>query len=198
MQYKIKLTFTEDLLGTVAMDKDVYSSFIAAKAEELGQAQEAQELSTIIEKLDQKGKTGFHRLPDGTPMLYDYVIKGFLKSACGFLRRIDGSRSKKLTAYKKVIDGLVFPAPRQIPITAVGDIGELQRPLRAQTAQGERVALSFSESIPAGSSMAFTVTVLDDKGVPRELLEDWLGYGALLGLGQWRSGGYGRFAYEIA
>ena len=52
------------------------------------------------------------------------------------------------------IDGLIFIAPRQIPIKFDGEMGICQRPLRAQTAQGERVALASSESIPASSMAA--------------------------------------------
>nr|DAT50795.1 MAG TPA: hypothetical protein [Caudoviricetes sp.] len=39
---------------------------------------------------------------------------------------------------------------------------ECQRPLRAQTAQGERVSLANSEEIPAGSTCEFEITCMDD------------------------------------
>jgi len=191
MQYNIKFTFTEDLLGTAPMDEEVYSTFIASRAP-AGEA--ADEIDTISD--GEKGKTGFHKL-DGQPILYDYVIKGFLKDACGMLRRNKETRSSKLTSYKKVIDGLVFVTPRRIPIQVVGEIGELQRPLRAQTAQGERVALAASECIQSGSSITFTLVVLDDKSVPEKLLCEWLEYGAWRGLGQWRNASYGRFHATI-
>ena len=80
------------------------------------------------------------------------------------LRRVPGTQSSKLTAYKKVIDGLVFVSPRQIPVTfAQGqtEVGILERPLRAQTPQGERVALARSEMIGAGASIEFTLNLLD-------------------------------------
>jgi hypothetical protein len=130
-------------------------------------------------------------------MLYSYVIKGFLKDACGMMSRVEDSLSKKVRAYKKVIDGLVFVEPRMIPFVLSGPVGELQRPLRAQTAQGERVALAFSETIPAGSSITFELIVLDDKSVPQELLEEWYGYGSLRGLGQWRSASWGTVTYTL-
>lgn len=194
MRYSIGLTFTEDLLGTAPQDKELYTNYIADKRADMNGDVLAEELETLREE---KGKTGFHRLPDGTPCLYDYVCKGFFKDACGMLSRVQDSRSKKLKAYKKIIDGLVFVFPRRIPISVVGTIGVLERPLRAQTAQGERVALAYSESIPAGSTIAFTLDVLDDDAVPQELLEEWLLYGSMRGLGQWRNGSYGRFEYTI-
>jgi hypothetical protein len=191
IMYKITLVFTEPLLGTAPMDKEVYSTYIADNRPANGMGEfPSDEVATLNEE---KGKTGFHRLEDGTPILYDYVLKGFFKDACGMLSRVDGSESKKLKAYKKIIDGLVFVYPRQIPIVLSGSISELQRPLRAQTAQGERVALACSEMVPAGSSISFELDVLEDKVLTPALLKEWFSYGGKRGLGQWRNGSYGRF-----
>ena len=109
-------------------------------------------------------------------------------------RRVQGTQSSKLTAYKKVIDGLVFVSPRQIPVTfAQGqtEVGILERPLRASTPQGERVALARSEMINAGASIAFDLTLLDSKLEPA--VREWFDYGTLRGLGQWRTKGRGTF-----
>lgn len=191
-KYRVTLTLTEEILGTVPKDKDIYAGYVADKAA-LNDEELAQELETV-EEIEEKGWTGFHAL-DGKPILYDYVIKGFFKGACGALRRASSTRSSKLTAYKKVIDGLVFVFPRQIPIVVNGEMGVNERPLRASTAQGERVALARSDTCPAGSTLTFQVQVL---GVVKEpLLREWLDYGELLGLGQWRSAGFGRFSYKL-
>jgi hypothetical protein len=74
-------------------------------------------------------------------------------------------------------------------------MGICQRPLRAQTAQGERVALASSESVPEGSSMEFDIKCLVDSDVPAVI--EALNYGELRGFGQWRNSGKGRFHYEI-
>lgn len=191
--YKIKFTFTEALLGTVTKDPDIYKAYIASKAA-LTDNQLAEELATV-EKVEEKGWTGFHMV-DGQPILYDYVIKGFFKDACGMLRRVRGTESAKIKAYKKVIDGLVFVTPRQIPLNLNGlEMGTLERPLRAQTAQGERVALARSDTCPPGTTLEFTVNIL---GVVKEpLLREWLDYGKLRGLGQWRNAGFGRVEYTL-
>lgn len=73
-------------------------------------------------------------------------------------------------------------------------MGECQRPLRASTAQGERVALAHSETIPAGAVVEFTVQMLVDGH--EKVVREWLDYGALRGLGQWRNSGKGRFKWE--
>ena len=186
-QYQIILTFSEPLLGTVPKDAQVYASYIAGLNSD-------DELETVPEQAEEKGWTGFHEV-NGKPILYDYVFKGFFKDACGMMRRSSGSKSSKLSAYKKVIDGLLFVEPRRVPLTLSGPLSLLERPLRASTAQGERVALARSDAAPIGSSCTFTLTVLD--GVSLVLLEEWLDYGRFRGLGQWRNGGYGRFHYEM-
>jgi hypothetical protein len=33
--------------------------------------------------------------------------------------------------------------------------------------------------------------------VTKAVLKEWLDYGALRGLGQWRNAGYGAFTYEV-
>ena len=193
--YTVTLAFTEPLLGTVPRDPEVYKTFIQGRAADLGDEDAAQELATVA-SAEEKGWTGFHQ-KDGCPVLYDYAVKGFFKEACGALRRVPGTKSNKISAYKKIINGLVFVEPRQIRLDLNGGaMGTLERPLRAQTAQGERVTLARSDSCPPGTTMTFTVTVLGGP-VTREILEEWLAYGRFSGLGQWRSGGYGRFTYEI-
>lgn len=191
-QYKVQITFTEPLLGTVPMNKELYADYITTKLPD-GNGDASDELATV-EEMTEKGTTGFHRL-DGAPIIYDYVIKGFFKDAASMLRRVPDTKSSKMTAYKKIIDGLVFIRPRQIEITAFGAVSILERPLRAQTAQGERVALARSEMIPDGSEIEFVIDLLDAKLEPA--VREWLDYGSRRGLGQWRNGGYGTFLYTM-
>lgn len=132
-----------------------------------------------------------------THILSVTTCKGFFKDACSALSRVADTRSSKLKAYKKVIDGLIFPQPRKILFELPKDdtIGNCQRPLRAQTAQGERIALANSETVPAGTSITFEINMLDEKS-HRPLVVEWLNYGALKGFGQWRNSGKGRFTWK--
>lgn len=193
--YDLALTLAEPLLGTVTLDPEIYAAWIAKNVPDAKSLKE--ELETLgTEEVLEKGTTGFHRV-DGVPILYDYVIKGFLKDACSMLRRVPDTLSHGIRAYRKIIDGLVFVTPRRIPINLNGsEITFLERPLRAQTAQGERIALARSEMVAPGATITFTLSVL---GVVKETqLREWFDYGALRGLGQWRNASYGRFTYEMA
>lgn len=189
--YKVVLTFVEPLLGTIPLNKSIYGDYIAQVIDGKDPLDEIE----TVEEATEKGTTGFHKV-DGQPIIYDYAVKGMFKDAAGMLRRVPGTQSQKLTAYKKIIDGLVFIAPRRIPLRLNGEIEILERPLRAQTAQGERVSLARSECAPMGSTLAFSVTVLG-KDVTEQTLREWLDYGQLRGMGQWRNGGYGRYAYTL-
>ena len=115
----------------------------------------------------------------------------------GMLRRIPKSECGKIKNYKKNIDGLLFPTPRQIIINIPEGLkmGIIQRPLRASTAQGERIALASSETVPAGSSIEFDIDVFDIAMIPG--IVECLDYGVYRGLGQWRNSGKGLFTYTI-
>jgi hypothetical protein len=149
----------------------------------------AMEVQGVIEK----SMTVFPR-DNGVPIYWDYQIKGFFKDACGMLRKVTGSKSSKIKAYKKEIDGLIFVEERKIPIHFDGEMGTCQRPLRGQTPQGERIALANSETIPAGSWIEFTIKCLCDSH--EAAVREWLDYGELRGIGQWRNSGKGRFKWE--
>lgn len=201
---KVRLTFTEPLLGTWPANQNVAREYIASKSPDAATIED--EVAALgAEAAADKAMTVFPRSAEGQPILYDYQIKGFFKDACGMLGRIGGKDEKgkkrainesgKLTAYKKIIDGLIFVSPRQIPLTVIGEMNECQRPLRAQTAQGERVSLANSEQIPAGSTCEFEVLCMDDAHAAAVM--EWLDYGQLRGLGQWRNSGKGRFHYTL-
>ena len=148
----VKITFLEGILGTSSADPEIYTRFIGAKAPDAVSVEEEVE-ALGAESIVERGTTVFPRDDDGTPFLYDYQIKGFFKDACSMLSRLSekdpetGKKKKaknesgKLTAYKKVIDGLIFVKPRKIRLESPGPVTICQRPLRAQTAQGQRVAL---------------------------------------------------------
>lgn len=190
---KVRLTFTEPILGTSPKNADVYRDFIGSKSPDAASVEEEVE-ALGVDAVTEKGMTGFPRLDDGTPFLYDYQIKGFFKDTCGGLRKVKGTESSKIKAYKKEIDRLIFPEPRCIPLMFSGDLGECQRPLRAQTMQGERVSLAISEEAPAGSVIEFSIVMLSDDH--EKAVREWLDYGKYSGIGQWRNSGKGRFTWE--
>lgn len=189
---KVKLMLTEEMLGTASANPELHREFIASKAPDAATIED--EVAAVgVDAVEAKAMTVFPRV-DGRPFVYDYQIKGFFKDTCSALARVPGTRSNKIKAFKKIIDGLIFVFPRKIVFQEAASVGNCQRPLRAQTAQGERVALANSETVPAGAMLEFEVQLLDPGH--EKLVEEWLDYGKLRGLGQWRNSGKGRFEWE--
>ena len=263
--YKVHIEFIEPILGTASPDPRIHERFIASKAPDAPSREE--EVAALgVQEVVERGVTIFHKTKDGEPFLWNYQIKGFFKDACYMLRKVGGSKSKALSTYRKDIDGLIFPAPRNIVLhrpqtrvpladvlaegeTADGVLGllppdcdgrpvlelldtdyldleawdgradlslamfadggrtvvlgeaapirVLDRPLRAQTAQGERIALASSEMLDAGTWCDFEVTLLDDSAKYREAMVEWFSYGQLRGIGQWRNAGHGSFLCRV-
>lgn len=221
--YHAKLTFITEMLGTAPMDKDTYSKHIVKKhdqaierAEKKGDTAAVTELQGLrdtlaYEEVDMlptetvdKGKTVFRRGKDGALVIMDFMIRGFLKEAGEAVTGGWGMRS--------YIDKWVFCKQREIPllfdgapITEPDDVFE--RPLRCETMKGPRVALAASEIIAGGGVVEFDIVVLplatkggkkgDKLKIDEATLRSWFAYGELCGIGQWRSGSYGRFTTEL-
>lgn len=192
-ELKVRITFTEEVLGMMCNDRDVYEEYIASKSPDASTISE--EVAAIgVDAVVEKGTTVFPRTANGEPFLYDYQWKGYFKEKCSFMRNIKGSLSEKVKAYKKKIDGNIFVEPRQVVLHTPDENGNCSRPLRASTPQGERVALASSETAAEGTYCDFTIVCMIDSDV--ELVKEWLDYGKYHGTGQWRNSGKGRFTWE--
>lgn len=195
---KVEITFEEELLGTASSNPNIYTDFIGSKAadtESLEEEVNAVSAAEIIEK----SMTIFPRNDNGRPILFDYQVRGFFKDSAGFLKKAGIGKTAKLTAHKKAVDGLIFVKPRKIDLILPegAEVTTCQRPLRASTAQGERIALANSEAVPAGTTCAFEIICLKDEHM--DLVCEWLDYGQWHGIGQWRNSGKGKFTWkEIA
>lgn len=191
---RIKLTFTEELLGTASANEELHADYIASKAPDAAKMEE--EIEAIgVDAVTEKGMTIFPK-EHGMPFLYDYQVKGFFKDAAQMLKKIPGTHCSTVKAFKKEIDGLLFPQPRKIMLYLPkgAQIGRCQRPLRASTPMGERVALADSETVPEGTIAILNIVCMTDS--MEKLVRECLDYGTLRGLGQWRNSGKGRFVWE--
>lgn len=189
--YKARIEFIEPLLGSQPSGQ-VASEFIARRAGFEGLPED--EIETLPDALE-KGTTVFHKDPAGNPCLFNYQVKGFLKNSGKVQNgQVDGG-TKNL---RSKVNDLIFITPRliRIQIPAGERIEFLERPLRAETAQGPRVALARSEMIPSGAWIEFGLTVLGE-AISEQALRDLLDYGYFQGLGQWRNGGWGKFRYTL-
>jgi len=213
---KVKLKFTEEVLGTATPDPEVYAKYIASLSPNLDQEIKSLPDKELMTKADMAGfldapwkeaeaekapaLTVFHRGVDGNPILYDYQIRGFIKEALGakveFRGMTIGKSKAKLSkwTYRRMVDNYIFVSPRVIALDMQGaNMGICTRPLRAETMQGPRVALAASETVPVGTTCEIEITVLEDDLMP--LVIECLDYGKHKGIGQWRNSGKGRFEW---
>lgn len=189
-KYHVKITFITPVLGTQPQ-RDVASEFIASKFVNNAGELPSDEAVTLPEQME-KGTTAFHKL-DGSPILYDYQVKGFIKEAGRIFNGLHGVK-----ALRSKIDNLLFVTPRRIPLHLPEGTAMtyLERPLRAETAQGPRVSLARSEMLPEGTWFEFDIEVYIGP-ISDDVIRDLMTYGARKGIGQWRNGGYGRFEFEL-
>lgn len=184
------------MLGTAPKNKEIYKDFIASKLVSELQTEELETLEQAMEEVE-KGTTGFHKDEEGI-FIYDYLVKGFLKEAGNILKT-----EINLKNVKSKIDNFVFVFPRRIHVLDMAGLqlkdhqGYLERPLRAQTAQGPRVFLARSEIVEAGNKIKCEFKIVPNKEITPKVICSILEYGELKGLGQFRNGSYGRFSYKV-
>lgn len=184
---KVELEFTEPLLGTLPGDEKLAEEYVQSKHPEGAQKDEQESLSDEMKKFS----SYFARNSKGKPVLWDYQIKGFFKDACSMMRRV--AKVDELKTHKKIIDGLIFVTPRQIELKLSDELYFTERPLRISTPKGERTALARSETAPAGTKIQIEILLLNPD--LKKYVINWLDYGTLRGLGQWRNSGMGRFEW---
>lgn len=203
LKLRVRLTITEEALGTSPANKELHRDYIASKAPD-AKSMEEEVAALGVQAVDEKGRTVFPRMTvgddDDVPFLYDYHLKGFFKDAAKMMKKVRGSECAKVRAYKQAIDGLLFIDQRRIPwLNEDGTPAHVgptcERPLRASTPMGDRVALASSETVPAGSHLEFGIILLDKTLLP--MVKECLSYGRLRGLCQWRNSGKGTFEWEV-
>jgi hypothetical protein len=187
--YDVELTLINQMLGTVPKNRDVYTRFIESKRPP--EVEGTAEIATVVD--ENSGWDGFHML-DGHPIVYDYFIRGFIRHAGNVIKDFPEVKIKNLRS--KITD-LVFISPRIIMLGDNPEIGVCERPIRCQTAQGPRVSVKKSDTVPAGTVIQFQVKVLNENIISKKLLEQIFDYGQYQGLGEWRNGGHGTFSYKL-
>ena len=148
------------------------------------------------------------------PFIFDYQLRGMFKDTCGLLSRAKNNKSSDLKAYKKQVDGNIFVSPRKIAFNVAesyiddngievsaydpenpGRLRLMARPLRTSGPTGERSAIAISEVMPPMSTFKFEI-LMTNKNL-RSVIEEWLDYGLVRGLGQWRNSGIGTFRWRL-
>ena len=205
-QIRVRLTFISEILGTQPGNQAIHTTYVASKAPDAEKM--ADEVAAIgADLVTEKTMTIFPRNAEGEEIFWAYQIRGFFKTTQQTLNRIyEKKKFPYMTAFKTKIDNLVFvKAPqdrwdgRETGIIihypdGVEESYDCERPLRAETAQGPRVALAHSETCPEGSWIEMDILTRADDLM--EYVPEWLNSGIYYGISQWRNAGKGRFVWE--
>ena len=198
---KFRLVGLHPLLGGVALDKEIFTKYIATKARDFEKENAKEDVENVIDENEKV--TGFYRdVETGNVIIKGYQIKGFMKEAAKALKDQLG-----LASCVSKIDNFVFIAEDNIPVMRGGEWIKqpdnfLERPLRGETPQGPRVSLAKSEQICGDWYIDITVKVIENKKTAKSValdmgvVEELLSYGQFKGLLQWRNAGYGSFRIE--
>lgn len=197
---RYRLYGLEPILGSQPASKELRTQFIASKAPSAAMVEEE---DNLLGGIEEKGLTVFLRDDeDDKLIMLDYMIRGFFK---GSLEALVAHTNIKMPRSK--VDRYLFVGPRKVAITRDGkpiydEDGQLERPLRAETMKGPRVSLAASEQIELPWEIEIDVELLPNPtskasdAITWDDIELALDYGELQGLGQWRTGGNGRFTWE--
>lgn len=190
--FKLEIRLITPLLGSQP-SVNVASEFIAKRA---GMEMLPEDEKAMLPEALEKGTTVFHRDGNEHPAMVDYQIKGFLKNSA---KVQNGKVKGQVRNLRQKVEDTVFISPRVLTIqfpNGEEDISYCERPLRADTMQGPRVALARSEQVPEGCVIKCGIILLEGQ-IDEDVLRELLDYGYYNGLGQWRGGGLGRFTYEL-
>ena len=216
----VKIEFIEPILGCSPGNPEILDEFVASKVADDRSGTDksgnkAEEVATALDMEEEvtKVSTVFPKDEQGL-FIWDYQWRGFLKASLATMIEL-GLAPKEMNRYnfRKIVDTTVFVKQRRVYFhNKEGNFIEktdetLQRPLRAQTMKGERIALARSQMLPAGTRCEFDINWMKASGsgnrktiacITEDILVGALHYGELHGWGQWRGGSYGRFKFEAS
>lgn len=226
-RHRIRLTLTEDMLGSKPSRQDVYDRFVVVKSQGRStglagaidvktaaaakaareavpgpEGAAAEESAAAADNPVEGAEVGYTVFPrdDQGLFLWDYQVKGYIKEAANTLK---DHPAVKIANFRSKVDNFLFVRPRRVPLLNSDGArwtdapSILERPLRAMTMQGPRVSLAKSDLLPAGTYLEFDVVVLNAGLISKSVLDALFSYGEFKGLGQWRNGGYGSFKFEF-
>lgn len=167
-----------------------------------------EELKERFVDVEMKGTTVFYTHPDEKmPCIGSHMILGFLKAAGEAIARTKPRKNATMLQSASYTSSIInqhcgveqelIVFDQDIMRDEKGNPEYNERPLRAKTAQGERISLTRSEVVPAGAKLTFELCVMENSPLTEAVLRELFDYGALKGLGQWRNTGYGKFTYEL-
>lgn len=151
---------------------------------------EVEEKVAVAEEEREYGWATFPRNEDG--LYYEgRCIRGHLKDLAGQVKDILGTKTLKSKVANKV-----YVVEDIIPLGVKEVAGTEVRFIQVMTRLGPRSTIKNIDYLER-PTLVFTLKVLDDGIITREIIEALLDYGSVHGLGAERSQGWGRYSYTL-
>lgn len=200
---RIRVEMLDEMLGTNPGNDEMFEEWVKGKRGEGVEMDGGEDVLGSVEEGMEKMTTVFRRDEGGVLCIPGYMLKGNLKANGDTIRaRKKGGKGERSgwESWRSKVDNNVHVRPKVIRLMRDGEElreadGVRVRPLRAKTAQGERVSLARSEYVRAGTYFECEVVIrgmVSEKQV-LECLEE----GEWYGLGQWRNAGNGTYKFEV-
>lgn len=140
-------------------------------------------------------KFGWATFPQNDEGLYyeGRCIRGHLKDCANQIKDVI---KPEVRALKAKVANKVYVMTDIIPLDAKEIAGTEQRFVQVMTRQGPRSTIKYVDYLEK-PTLKFRLKVLDDGIITEEILTSIFEYGAIHGLGQERSQGWGRYTYKI-
>lgn len=183
-----QITCNEPLLATVPAHMNVRELMNIANRKDERKKLEPQILGLKEDEINAT-HTIFFRDEKGI-YLCNYQFKGFLKEAANNLKK-----EFKIACLRDKLTKFVFVKPRWIWLAEDSD-GVLERTIRVNTPQGQRVALATSEVLYEATFKLEIWLLSNPHKITWKVIETLLDYGQFIGQGRWRNGDFGSFVWE--
>ncbi len=157
-------------------------------AEKVGAATEGEE--------EEELKYGWATFPKNKEGLYyeGRCIRGHIKDCANQIKDV---LDPPVKALKAKVANKVYVMTDIIPLGATEPAGTEQRFVQVMTRLGPRSTIKYVDYLEK-PTLKFQLNVLGDGIITKEILNSIFEYGAVHGLGQERSQGWGRYAFTIS
>ncbi|MBA7715025.1 hypothetical protein ES703_124062 [subsurface metagenome] len=205
-RYEVELNFTTQFAGSVPKHPEDIKAMLLARApseaaikRRMEEGEEITPIPVLAEKVGEEvGATeeverGYATFKKDDKGLYfeSRCVRSHIKDCANILQGILG-----IKALKAKVANRVYVEPERIYLDRKEPDGSENRVVHAMTRKGPRSSLKTIDFVE-NAKLKFTLKVLEDGVIDRDILEAIFDYGGTHGMGQERSQGWGQYTYKL-
>jgi hypothetical protein len=201
-QFKVSLQFMGQFAASVPKTPEEIKGMLLNRMPK-EKPEDATPVEELIEQVVEEVGADEEPLPgwatfkrNGNGLYYEgRCIRGHLKDAAQQLGNMVKGQGE-ITAFKAKFANRVYVVEDVIPLGKEAPDGTEMRFIQVMTRQGPRSTYKYIDYVDQ-PAMSFTLKLLEDKVITEDHIKMVFEYGAVHGMGQERSQGWGRYEYKI-